>query len=121
MWNKIKTVLAVIGACICSVCVALFLKSRSDRRGSEGNDERDKRIKEGINRTEGNIEESYRIAGELSGTIQEGIDQTEGNIEEADRIAGELSGTIEERTRDCEEQLSRAEEIIRGAIKRGEK
>lgn len=96
MWNKIKTVLAVIGACISSVCVALFLKGRSDGRGSTGNDERDRRI-------------------------QEGIDRTEGNIAEADRIAGELSGTIEERTRNCEEHLSRAEEILRGAIKRGEK
>lgn len=96
MWNKIKTALAVIGACISSVCVALFLKGRSDGRGSEGNDERDRRI-------------------------QEGIDRTEGSITEADRIAGELSGTIGERTRDCEEHLSRAEEILRGAIKRGEK
>ena len=96
MWNKIKTVLAVIGACIGSVCAALFLKGRSDGRGSEGNDERDRRI-------------------------QEGIVRTEGNIEEADRIAGELSGTIEERTRNCEKHLSRAEEILRGAIKRGEK
>ena len=96
MWNKIKTALAVIGACISSVCVALFLKGRSDGRGSEGNDERDRRI-------------------------QEGIDRTEGSITEADRIAGELSGTIGERTRNCEERLSRAEEILRGAIKRGEK
>lgn len=96
MWNKIKTVFAVIGACIGSVCVTLFLKGRSGGRGSEGNDERDRRI-------------------------QEGIDRTEGNISEANRIAGELSGTIEERTRSCEEHLSRAEEILRGAIKRGEK
>ena len=96
MWNKIKTVLAVIGACIGSVCAALFLKGRSDGRGGEGNDERDRRI-------------------------QEGIDRAEGDIEEADRVAGELSGTIEERTRDCEEHLSRAEEILRGAVKRGEK
>lgn len=96
MWNKIKTVLAAIGACIGSVCAALFLKGRSDGRGSRGNDERDRRI-------------------------EEGIDRTEGNIEEADRIAGELSGTIEERTGNCEERLSRAEEILRGAIKRGEK
>ena len=96
MWNKIKMVLAVIGACIGSVCVALFLKGRSDGRGSKGNDEQDRRI-------------------------QEGIDRTKGSIKEADRIAGELSGTIEERTRNCEERLSRAEEILRGAIKRGEK
>lgn len=96
MWNKIKTALAVISACISSVCVALFLKGRSDGRGSEGNDERDRRI-------------------------QEGIDRAEGSITEADRIAGELSGTIGERTRNCEERLSRAEEILRGAVKRGEK
>lgn len=96
MWNKIKTVLAVIGTCISSICVTLFLKGRSDRRGSEGNAERNRKI-------------------------QEGIDRTEGNIEEADRITGELSGAIEERTRNCEKHLSRAEEILRGAIKRGEK
>ena len=96
MWNKIKTVLAVIGACISSVCVALFLRGRSDGRGGEGNDERDRRI-------------------------QEGIDRTKGDIAEADRITGELSGTIEERTRNCEEHLSRAEEILREAAKRGEK
>lgn len=96
MWNKIKTALAVIGACIGSVCVALFLRGRSDGRGSKGNDERDRRI-------------------------QEGIDRTERNITEADRVSGELSGTIEERTRNCEKHLSRAEEILRGAIKRGEK
>ena len=96
MWNKIKTTLAVIGACISSVCVVLFLKGRSDGRRSEGNDERNRKI-------------------------QEGIDRTEGNIAEADRIAGELSGTIEERTRNCEKHLSRAEEILREAIKRGEK
>ena len=96
MWNKIKTVLAVIGTCISSICVTLFLKGRSDRRGSKGNAERNRKI-------------------------QEGIDRTERNIKEADRIAGELSGTIEERTRNCEKHLSRAEEILRGAIKRGEK
>lgn len=96
MWNKIKTVLAVIGACISSVCIALFLKGRSDRRGSEGNDEQDRRI-------------------------QEGIDRAERDIAEADRITGELSGTIEERTRKCEEHLSRAEEILREAVKRREK
>lgn len=96
MWNKIKTAFAVVGTCIGSICVALFIRSCPNRRGGEGNAGRDRRI-------------------------QEGIDRTGGNIAEADRIAGELSGTIEERTRNCEKRLSRAEEILREAVKRGEK
>ena len=89
MWNKIKTVLAVIGACISSVCIALFLKGRSDGRGSDGVDERDSAIQGGIADSQGRIE------------------NVEGRIE-----------TVEESVGRCEEHLHRAEEILRNAIRR---
>ena len=95
MWNKIKKVFIILGTAVCSFCFALLFKSCSDRRRSTGNDERDRKL-------------------------QESIDKAEGNISEADRIAGELSENITGRAEECEGHLSRAEEILREAIKRGE-
>lgn len=82
MWEKIKKVFAIIGAVLSVVLftVILFLLRRrsSDGQGSSGIDERDTRIKEGL----------------------DGASDT---------------------ARRCEERLRRAEEILRGAIERGEK
>ena len=83
-----------MGTAVCSFCFAMLFRSGSDRRRSTGNNERDRKL-------------------------QESIDRAEGNISEADRITGELSENITRRAEECEEHLSRAEEILRKAIKRG--
>lgn len=82
MWEKIKKAFAVIGAVltvvICTLCLVFLRRRDSDGRGSSGVDERDTRIKEGL----------------------DGATDTAGR---------------------CEERLRRAEDILRGAIERGEK
>lgn len=93
MWEKIKNAFAVIGAVLTvAFCtfVLVFLRRRdSDRRGSNGVDERDSAIKDGIADSQGRIE------------------NVEGRIE-----------TVEESVGRCEEHLHRAEAILRNAIRR---
>lgn len=93
MWEKIKGILAIIGACITVVCctIILFLlrRSKADGRRSREADERDTRIKEGIESSEDRAER-----------IKEGITRAEDGIGR------------------CEEHLQRAEDILRGAINR---
>jgi hypothetical protein len=80
--DKIKKAFAVIGAVLTVIVCTFFLvflrRRDSDGQGSSGIDERDSRIKEGL----------------------------DGASDTAKR---------------CEERLRRAEEILRGAIERGEK
>ncbi len=80
--DKIKKAFAVIGAVLTVIICTFFLvflrRRSSDGQGSSGIDERDTRIKEGL----------------------------DGASDTAKR---------------CEERLQRAEEILRGAIERGEK
>lgn len=80
--DKIKKAFAVIGAVLTVIVCTFFLvflrRRSSDGQGSSGIDERDTRIKEGL----------------------------DGASDTAKR---------------CEERLRRAEEILRGAIERGEK
>lgn len=80
--DKIKKAFAVIGAVLTIIVCTFFLvflrRRSSDGQGSSGIDERDTRIKEGL----------------------------DGASDTAKR---------------CEERLRRAEEILRGAIERGEK
>ncbi|MBR2724684.1 MAG: hypothetical protein IKB72_04535 [Ruminococcus sp.] len=89
MWENIKKVFAIIGAVLSVVLftVILFLLRRrsSDGQGSSGIDERDTRIKEGLDGAQESIRDSR------------------------------------DTTERCEERLRRAEEILRGAIERGEK
>jgi hypothetical protein len=80
--DKIKKAFAIIGAVLTVIVCTFFLvflrRRSSDGQGSSGIDERDTRIKEGL----------------------------DGASDTAKR---------------CEERLRRAEEILRGAIERGEK
>ena len=80
--DKIKKAFAVIGAVltvfVCTFFLVFLRRRGSDGQGSSGIDERDTRIKEGL----------------------------DGASDTAKR---------------CEERLRRAEEILRGAIERGEK
>lgn len=80
--DKIKKAFAVIGAVLTVIVCTFFLvflrRRGSDGQGSSGIDERDTRIKEGLNRA---------------------------------------SDTAKR----CEERLRRAEEILQGAIEKGEK
>lgn len=89
MWEKIKKAFAVIGAVltvvICTLCLVFLRRRDSDGRGSNGADERDTRIKEGLD------------------GAQESIGRSRDTAER------------------CEERLRRAEDILRGAIARGEK
>ena len=94
MWEKIKGVLAVIGAVLTVVACTFFLvflrRRGSDGLGGGGADERDTRITEGIGDAE----------------------------ERAERISESL-GRAESTATRCEEHLRRAEEILRNAVKRG--
>lgn len=96
MAEKIKKIFAVIGAVITvAVCtfVLVFLRRRdADGLGSDGASERDRRIEEGI-----------------------------GECEERTEQISESLGRAEDSATRCEEHLRRAEEILRNAIKRGEK
>lgn len=98
--KKIKTIFSIIGAVLSVVLftVLLFLLRRgnSDRRGSNGDTERDNRIKEGIAECEGMSDTIERETGECA----EGITRAEDGI-----------------TR-CEGHLRRAEEILRRAVER---
>lgn len=96
MSPKIKKAFAVIGAVLTVIACTfylVFLRRRdADGLGSDGADERDTRITEGLSGAEGKIAESRDELGECRTTAER-----------------------------CEERLRRAEEILRGAIERGEK
>lgn len=93
MWNKIKKAFAIIGAVLTVVGCTFFLvflrRRDSDRYRSNGADERDTRIQEGIADSEKRAER-----------IEEGI------------------GRAEDAVGRCEERLQRAEDILRRAIER---
>lgn len=93
MWEKIKNIFSIIGACLSVVLFTVLLfvlrRGKTDRRGSEGASERDTRIQEGIKSSE-----------DRAGRIEEGITRAQDGIGR------------------CEEHLQRAEDILRGAINR---
>lgn len=78
MWEKIKKAFAVIGAVltvvICTLCLVFLRRRDSDGRGSSTADERDTRIKEGLDGatdTAGRCEERLRRAEDiLRGAIE---------------------------------------------------
>lgn len=96
MWEKIKGILAVIGAVLTVVACTFFLvflrRRDSDGQGSSGTDERDTAIQEGIADCEGRAER-----------VEERLDR-----------AGDATAR-------CEEHLQRAEDILRNAINRSKK
>lgn len=93
MWQKIKNIFSIIGACITVVCITIVLvllrRGKADGQGSRGTDERDTAIQAGIESSE-----------DRAGKIEEGITRAEDRIEQ------------------CEEHLHRAEELLRNAIRR---
>ena len=93
MWDKIKGILGIIGACVTIMCTTVTLillrRSQIDRRRSERDSERDTVIQAGIESGE-----------DRAGKIEEGITRAEDRIEQ------------------CEEHLHRAEELLRNAIRR---
>ena len=103
MWNKIKTIFSIIGAVLSTVffTVTLFLlrRSSSDRQRSTGDVERDRRIKDGLESSQGRTD-----------TIERESTECEGRISNAENGIGR-----------CEEHLRRADEILRGAIDRSRK
>lgn len=96
MWEKIKGILAVIGAVLTVIACTFFLvflrRRDSDGYGSTGDDERDSAIQEGIADCEGRAER-----------VEERLDSA------GDAVAR------------CEEHLQRAEDILRNAINRSKK
>ena len=103
MGNKIKTIFSIIGAVLSAVffTVTLFLlrRSSSDRQRSTGDVERDRRIKDGLESSQGRID-----------TVERESTECEGRISNA-----------ENGIRRSEEHLRRADEILRGAIDRSQK
>ena len=96
MWQKIKNILAVIGA-VLSVALFTFLlfllrRRDTDRRGSTDGTDRDSGIQEGIESCE-----------ERTVRIEDGITRAEDGIAR------------------CEERLQRAEDILRRAIEHSRK
>ena len=96
MWEKIKGILAVIGAVItvafCTFVLVFLRRRNSDGYGSRGIDERDTAIQEGI------------------GECQDRTDRISESLGRAESSAGR-----------CEEHLQRAEDILRNAINRSRK
>jgi F0F1-type ATP synthase membrane subunit b/b' len=96
VWEKIKTVLSIAGAVLSvlffTVLLFVLRRGKTDGRGSDGADERDSRIEEGLADSE------------------EGAERIEDRIKSAeDAIAS------------CEEHLQRAEDLLRGAVERSRK
>lgn len=93
MWEKIKNIFSIIGAslsvCILTIIVTLLCRRKAVRPRSDGTDERDSRIQEGLDSSQ-----------ERAERIEDGISKAEDGI-----------------TR-CEERLQRAEDILRRAIER---
>lgn len=81
MLEKVKKVFAVLGACFLSVIVTLFLRGRSDGRGSGGNASGDGRVEEGL----GELKEEI-------GRLREETERAEGHIGRAEEI---LRGAVE--------------------------
>ena len=79
MWKKIKNIFSIIGACITVVCITIVLvllrRGKADGRGSEGTDERDSAIQEGIESSENRIDRS-----------QAGIERCEEHLQRAEEI-----------------------------------
>lgn len=77
MWKKIKNILIIIGSAIAvfvlTVICVLMCGSKADRRGSDGADERDSAIKEGI----GNAEESIRDSRDTADRCEEHLRRAE--------------------------------------------
>lgn len=96
MWEKIKGVLAVIGA-IFTVAFCTFVLVFLRRRDSDG-------------------QRSGRV-DEYDTRITEGIEGSQGRI---DSVEGRITA-VEESVGRCEERLHRAEEILRNAIRRSRK
>ena len=92
MWEKIKKILAIIGATISAIFFALFCRRKTNERGSTGNTERDNRIEKGIGECE-----------ERVGTISDSLGRAKDGVGE------------------CEEHLQRAENILRNAVERSRK
>lgn len=89
MLEKIKKVFAIIGAVLTVIACTFFLvflrRSDSDRRGSDGNAERDSAIKEGI----GNAEESIRDSRDTADRCEEHLRRAEDILREAIRRSRE--------------------------------
>lgn len=82
MLEKIKTIFSVFGfvfiGCLGGYALSLFRRSKTDRRGSTGNVERNQSIQSGITRTEEHLQRAEDI---LRGAISR---SGEGNTEVQD-------------------------------------
>ena len=66
MWKKVKNILVIIGSAILVFVLTIFCVlmcgSKTDRRGSDGADERDSAIKEGLDGASESIRDSRNTA-----------------------------------------------------------
>ena len=77
MWKKLKNILIIIGSAVLvfvlTIVYVLMCGSKVDRRGSDGADERDSAIKEGL----GNAEESIRNSRDTADRCEEHLRRAE--------------------------------------------
>lgn len=83
MWEKIKNILVIIGSAVAvivlsAICV-LMCGSKADRRGSDGVDERDSAIKEGL----GNAQESIGRSRDTADRCEEHLQRAEDILRQA--------------------------------------
>ena len=78
MWEKVKSIFAVIGAVlviiVCTLCLIFLRRSGSDGRGSGSADERDSRIQEGLGNAEDAVERSRDTATRCEERLQRAED-----------------------------------------------
>lgn len=98
MWKKLKKIFSIVGAFISVLFftfILLWLRPSSfNRKRSTDDIERDRRIKDGLEGSQGRVDTIKRESSEGSRRIS----------------------NAENGIRRCEEHLRRAEEILRGAI-----
>lgn len=95
MFEKIKKVFAVLGACVVSVAVALFFQSRSDRRRSKGNASGNGSFRRGVD--EG--QEALRLLGEETDKLGEHIERAKSILRGAIERSEERQGNSLESSR----------------------
>ena len=81
MWNKVKTIFSIIGA-VLSVALFTFLlfllrRGKTDRQGSSGTSDADRRVEEGIGNCEDGIKQCEEHLQRAEEILREAIERGE--------------------------------------------
>lgn len=83
MWEKVKKIFSIVGAVLSivlfTILLFLFRRGSSDGQGSDGADERDRRIEEGLD----GAEESIKRSRDTAERCEEHLRRAEGILRNA--------------------------------------